>query len=77
MTDKLTELLAALAAENEVLKDAVSAESAARSACTEARNRVNKLQKDIDAEMAKVKDSAGWDTDWASARRRHVGTVCT
>jgi hypothetical protein len=67
---KITELLDLLNEKNEVLKDAIRQEQIARTACTEARNRVNELQKQIDAEMVKIKDSAEWDTDWQSSRHR-------
>lgn len=67
---KLTELLAELEAANENLKEKEAAERRASSDTTQARNEVNNLQKSIDAEMAKLKKEASWNTDWHSERTR-------
>ena len=76
MSEKLAELLKSLTEMSAHLKDAIQAEQAARSECTERRNRVNNLQKEIDAEMEKVRNSAEWDTDWHSKRKRGIAVPC-
>lgn len=67
---KLSELLAELEEANKRLKDAKFAESQASSRTTQVLNEVNNLQKSIDAEMAKIKGAAEWNTDWHSQRAR-------
>jgi hypothetical protein len=66
----LSELLVQLDQANIDLKEAALRTSAARSDETAVRNRVNKLQKEIDAQIVTLKEKAEWDTDWHSLRQK-------
>jgi hypothetical protein len=70
MSQKLLELVKELEQANDLLKSAKERERIASSEETEARNRVNKAQKAVDAEMAAIKNAAEWNTDWHSTRNR-------
>jgi len=70
---KLAELLVQLDQANFDLKEAASRTSAAQSDETIARNHVNELQKEIDAQIAALRGNAGWQTDWHTAARRTSG----
>jgi chromosome segregation ATPase len=65
---KLSELLSELEAAVANLKEKEAAERRASADTTQVRNEVNNLQKSIDAEMAKLKREASWNTDWHSQR---------
>lgn len=69
---KLAELLAELEAATKNLKERQAEERVASGNTTQARNEVNNLQKSIDAEMAKLKKEAEWNTDWHSQRDRTI-----
>jgi hypothetical protein len=73
LNDELRELFDKLAEANVCLKDATATESAARSQVCEATNRVNKLQRDIDAKLMVLRSQAQWNTDWHSQRQPKIG----
>ena len=75
MSQKLLELVKELEQANELLKSAKERERIASSEECSARNRVNKAQKAIDAELAAIRDKAEWNTDWHSERSRRPATA--
>jgi sensor domain CHASE-containing protein len=70
MSQKLLELVKELEAANQELRAAKEVERQASSEETAALNRVNKVQKAIDEEIASIKNAAEWNTDWHSTRNR-------
>jgi hypothetical protein len=73
-TKKLADLVAELDEATEALKSAQQSEQIARQHTTSARNRVNNLQKQIDAEVSERRKAAPWDTDWHSRHRAKAAT---
>lgn len=69
LADLETELLSA----NEALAEAVRCTSRARNEETTARNRVNDLQKKIDAHITALRSKAQDGTEWQSVRAQKVG----
>lgn len=67
-TPTLADLLEVLARRTEALKNAVERERQASSDTTACRNQLNETQKAIDAEVAKLKRNAEWNTEWHSQR---------
>lgn len=70
MSQTINELAAELAAATKALTEASEKARAASSAETNAVNAVNKLQKELDAVVKKMRDEAPWNTDWAVERKR-------
>ena len=68
MSDKLTELLVELKTATAALDDAEKEEQMARNQATDIRNRVNGIQKAIDAEVLKMREGAKWNTEWHQQR---------
>ena len=66
---KIAEISADLEAADTALLEAEQTESRARSVATDARNRVNTLQKEMDAALVAMRNAAGNDTDWGQRRR--------
>lgn len=66
----MDELFKAYREASRELDEAEASERAAASRATNARNKVNDLQKKIDAEMLRVKGEASWNTNWHSERTR-------
>jgi len=67
-TKNLSELEADLAEATRAFANAESNERAARIAETNARNRLNELQKAFDDRVAEIKGKAPRDTDWNRTR---------
>lgn len=66
----MDELFKAYREASKELDEAEASERAAASRSINARNKVNDLQKKIDAEMTKLRQDAKWNTDWHSERTR-------
>jgi hypothetical protein len=64
MTDDLSDALDILSAAKEAFEDADRREMAARSARTDALNRLNAAQKHFDKLIAGIKSHAPRDSDW-------------
>lgn len=69
----LDDLLQQLRRATNDFADAERAESEARSRTTDARNRINTIQKEIDEVMAELRKSAPRDSKWADESRRPAG----
>lgn len=73
MTDKLKSLLEEMEHSRDHYIDTKKREEAARSQATAALNKMNTIQKEIDAAIAEIKKNAPRGTDWAEAGRGRVG----
>lgn len=71
MTD-LSNLQTNLDAATEKYQVAIAQERSARTAATDARNKLNEAQKAFDAGVAEIRKLAPLETDWAE-ERRHPG----
>lgn len=72
MSEKLHELLKELDAANNELTSASARASVANGDESRARNRVNEIQKKIDAELAEMRKTAPRDTEWKRERERVI-----
>ena len=66
----ITDLVKELEQAKIELESAVERERIASRATTECRNKMNQIQKAIDAWYIEEKNKAPWDTDWSSDRNK-------